>query len=229
MNKRIVSLIAVIFLMMSVAYAGHNTNVKVSVDSETPKHVNSHSSPGSNSQSPGTGEEVQTRNIGKEREVRVMYQREEGNETGNKTMKRIQNQTKKEIRKEIKIGNKSIKVKGNLTININNQTRKIRVRMSNGKNAEIKVMPEKASERALERLRLKVCNESNNCSIELKEVGEGNQTKAAYEVRVRRKAKFLGIFKTRMEVSVDVDAETGEVIKIKKPWWAFLVTEPEEE
>ena len=26
-----------------------------------------------------------------------------------------------------------------------------------------------------------------------------------------------------------VDAESGDVIKVKKPWWAFIATEPAEE
>ena len=97
-----------------------------------------------------------------------------------------------------------------------------------GKNAEVKVMPNTASERALERLRLNVCSEENNCTIELKEVGQGNQTKAAYEVQVQRHFKLLGMFQTKAQVKAQIDAENGEVIQVKKPWWAFLATEPEE-
>jgi hypothetical protein len=93
---------------------------------------------------------------------------------------------------------------------------------------EVKIMPDTASERALERLRLNVCSEENNCSIELKEVGNGNQTKAAYEVKVEKQARVLGLFKTKMQVQAQVDAENGEVIQTKKPWWAFLASESEE-
>jgi len=32
-----------------------------------------------------------------------------------------------------------------------------------------------------------------------------------------------------MDVSAQIDAETGEIIRVKKPWWAFLASEPEEE
>ncbi|MBW2963861.1 hypothetical protein KY363_00225 [Candidatus Woesearchaeota archaeon] len=108
------------------------------------------------------------------------------------------------------------------------QQTKLKVKLSNGKNAEIKVMPDTASERALERLRLKVCSSDNNCTIELKEVGSGQEVKAAYEVRAEKEAKVLGMFKTRMKVQAQVDAETGEVISSKKPWWAFMATEPEQ-
>ena len=101
--------------------------------------------------------------------------------------------------------------------------------LSNGNNAEIKVMPDVASETALNRLKLKTCSEENECSIELKETGQGNQIKAAYEIKVQRESRFLGLFKTRMQVQGQVDAETGEIIQLKKPWWAFLATEPQEE
>ncbi len=98
-----------------------------------------------------------------------------------------------------------------------------------GKNAQsrfkVKVMPDVASEMALERLRLKNCNKSNNCSIELKAVGEGNQTRGRYEVRAKKKARIFGLFETNMNVEAEVDAETGEVVRSNKPWWAFLAIE----
>ncbi len=105
---------------------------------------------------------------------------------------------------------------------------KLQVKLSNGRNAEVKVMPSTASATALERLRLHVCSAENNCTIELKEVGTGNQTRAAYEVQVEKQSRFLGIFKTKMKVKAQVDAENGEVIQTKKPWWAFLASEAEE-
>jgi len=105
---------------------------------------------------------------------------------------------------------------------------KLKVQLSNGKNSEIKIMPDTASETALARLKLKVCSEENGCTIELKEVGQGNETKAAYEVQVQRHFKLLGMFKTKAQVKAQVDAENGEVIQVNKPWWAFLASESEE-
>ena len=105
---------------------------------------------------------------------------------------------------------------------------KLQVKLSNGKNAEVKVMPDTASEKAMEQLRIRVCSEENNCQIELKEVGQGEQVKAAYEVQVQKQAKVLGLFKAKMQVQAQVDAENGEVIQLKKPWWAFLASEPEQ-
>jgi hypothetical protein len=101
----------------------------------------------------------------------------------------------------------------------------LHVALSNGKNSEVKVMPNTASERAIERLQIKSCTAEENCSIELKEVGTGEEIKAAYEVKAKKEAKFLGLFSTELDVEAQVDAETGEVIKAKKSWWAFLATE----
>ena len=107
---------------------------------------------------------------------------------------------------------------------VQNRTR-LTTKLSNGMGAEIKVMPDTASERAIERLRLKVCSSENNCTIQLKEVGQGNQTRAAYEVQADKESRVLGLFRKKMHVQAQVDAETGEVIQAKKPWWAFVASE----
>jgi hypothetical protein len=107
---------------------------------------------------------------------------------------------------------------------VQNRT-KLKTQLSNGKNAEVKIMPNTASGRAIERLQLKVCNTENECSLELKEVGNGEQTKLAYEVQAKKEARVLALFKTKMQVQAQINAETGEVIMSKKPWWAFLASE----
>ena len=104
-------------------------------------------------------------------------------------------------------------------------TSKLIATLSNGRNAEVKVMPTQAAETALTRLRLKLCEE---CSIELKEVGKGNQSRLAYEIKTTKNAKLFGLFQVRMGVEAQVDAENGEIIQVKKRWWAFLATEPAE-
>ncbi|MBW2966421.1 hypothetical protein KY342_04935 [Candidatus Woesearchaeota archaeon] len=105
-----------------------------------------------------------------------------------------------------------------------NRTR-LYANLRSGRDAEIKVMPDTASETALQRLRLRNCDE--NCTIELREVGAGNRTMAAYEVRAQRNSRVFGLFRARMNVQAQVDAETGEMIQVRKPWWAFLATEAE--
>jgi predicted PilT family ATPase len=141
---------------------------------------------------------------------------------GNGTMVRIMAQENNKLR--IRTGEQEAET----DLEIYEDGTTFKTNLSNGKYANIKIMPDVASEKALERLRVRACNESLGCQIELKEVGSGNKTKAAYEVRAEKRAKVLGLFKTKMQVQAQINAENGEVISTKKPWWAFLATESEE-
>ena len=93
--------------------------------------------------------------------------------------------------------------------------------LSNGRKAEIKIMPDTASETAIAKLG------DLGFTIELKEVGNNTKTtdddKVVYELTGNKQGKFLGIFKIMARVSAQVDAETGDV-KVIKPWWAFLAS-----
>jgi hypothetical protein len=132
-----------------------------------------------------------------------------------------------ENRLQLSINNVSVETDLEL---FQSEQQKIKTKLSNGINSEIKIMPNTASETALNRLRIKVCNESNNCTIQLKEVGqENNQSRVAYEIKAEKQAKVLALFQAKMQVEAQVDAETGEVIKERRPWWAFLATESEEQ
>lgn len=170
----------------------------------------------------------QTQNQGENTQLQIQNQIrvQSGNyEVSEGKQMQIQTSTGNELK--LKVGN--VEVRSNMQIgsehNLTQNKTMLKAKLSNGKTAEIKVMPDTASERAIERLQLKVCNSDNNCSIELKEVGNNNQTKLAYEVNAQKQARVLGLFKTQMQVQAQVDAETGEVIKSKKPWWAFLASE----
>jgi len=150
----------------------------------------------------------------------------------NVSVDELRAQIENEIELKMKEGNGYImrtrdrEIESDLTLTqerIQNQSR-IHAELSNGRNAEIKIMPETASETAIARLRLKVCNESNNCTIQLKQVGEGNQTRLSYELKAEKEVKILGLFKARMHVESQVDAENGEIIREKKEWWSFLAS-----
>ena len=104
-----------------------------------------------------------------------------------------------------------------------NQT-KLKAKLSNGERKELKIMPDEAETKIREKLRVKECTSENNCSLELKE--ENQQLR--YEMQIQRHSKILGIFSKKMRVRAEVDAETGELLQVDKPWWAFLATEPEE-
>jgi hypothetical protein len=131
--------------------------------------------------------------------------------------------------RELRSNNYSVKTHLNLSFQNTGEEQKVRVmaRLENGQEREIKIMPDTAAERALERLRIRVCSLDNNCTIQLKDVGNGTEERIQYELQIERHARILGIFQSKMQVKANVDAETGE-LRINKPWWAFLAAEPEE-
>ncbi len=102
----------------------------------------------------------------------------------------------------------------------------LRAYLSNGRWALIKHMPDAASEKAVEAMKAKC--EERNCTVELKEVSIGGKTKLAYEVSTDKESRVLLLFRGRMPIAAQVDAETGEVIAVKRPWWAFLASEKDE-
>ena len=149
---------------------------------------------------PGTGlidpelkEEGQGTGQGLDEEIQNRQMIMDGNYMGEGGQQiKIQKQTNNRIRLEV--GGVGVDCDLNMTQEqVQNKT-KLNVKLNNGRNAEIKVMPNTASETALNRLRLKVCSEENNCSIELKEVGQGEETKLAYEMKTQKQSKVFGLF-----------------------------------
>ncbi len=175
------------------------------------------------------GVQQQTQNQGEDTQIEVQQQTQV--KSGVLTVqggKQVQVQVQSNEQTKLRSGSIEARTSMQMTQQQTENGTKLQVKLSNGMNAEIKVMPDVASERALERLRLKTCSAENNCTIELKEVKQGDQVKAAYEVQVKKQARFLGLFKIRMQVQAQVDAENGEVIRTRKPWWAFLASDSEE-
>lgn len=127
----------------------------------------------------------------------------------------------------LRIGNYSVNCSEDCNLSQIREENKIQLQatLSNGRNAQIKIMPETASQTAIERLRLKSCTQEENCTIELKEVGKGNETKMAYEIKTKKESRFLGLFKSQATLETQIDVETGEVLKTKKPWWASIKEE----
>ena len=82
-------------------------------------------------------------------------------------------------------------------------------------NKEIKIMPDTASEIAISTLQLK-----KEIEIELKDTG-----KPIYEIIGNKEVKIFGLFKKEMSIKIEINAETGNIEKIKKPWWSFLAKE----
>ena len=157
-----------------------------------------------------------------------------GNEVVTQTMNqgetsKLQVQTSSEFGSTIRTQNGTAEAQTNMKMTqqqVGNQTRTY-AELSNGMKAEIKVMPDTASERALEVLGAK-CEEMG-CEIELKEVGKGEETKAAYEVKAQKQVKVLGFIKTQMRTQAQIDAGTGEIVRTRNAWWGFLAKKNIEE
>ena len=126
-----------------------------------------------------------------------------------------------------KLNSGNVKVETELPVEVEGNT--IHVTQSNGIKSEIKIMPSVASEIALNRLRLKVCSEENNCTITLKEVGEGTNSSVVYEAESDKSVKILGLFKATAKLKAIIDSENGEIKDFEKPWWYSLASNVQEE
>ncbi len=96
------------------------------------------------------------------------------------------------------------------------------VNLSTGEVVEIRINAEQAKNTV--EARIGTCD---NCSVQLVEINVKGETKASYEVTANRPVRFLGIFKMNSKIVTNVDAETGTVISVNKPWWAFLSVDSE--
>ncbi len=135
---------------------------------------------------------------------------EDNNNVDDNIIPKTNDETKNEVKTEVKS-----EVKSNNNDNLD------------GDLLGIKIMPEKASQIALEKLGVKICSTNNNCTIELKTVGSAGNEIKQYEMQLEKDSKLFGLFPMKMHVSAIVDAQTGDV-KVNKPWWAFLASENNE-
>jgi len=75
---------------------------------------------------------------------------------------------------------------------------------------KIKILPKKALSKIPETIQVG--------EIELKEESQ----KPIYSIRGTKQARVLFIFPVTLNIEVRIDAGTGDVISVKKPWWSFL-------
>ena len=119
-----------------------------------------------------------------------------------------------------KSGNIIVQVKGiNATTQVtlyhhNNKTYGI---FENNETKEI-ILPDRVKEKIQERLKTKI--ENPNITLN----GDGY-----YQVQTKKKARLFFLFPVREKVQLQLDAENGEVVKIRNPWWGFLARDISEE
>ncbi len=88
----------------------------------------------------------------------------------------------------------------------------------NNKTRIINFLPDQVKEKIRERIKRKLENQT----IELDENG-------IYQVQGRKRARLFFIFLVRERVRAEVNSETGEIIRIRNPWWGFLAKDEVEE
>jgi len=104
----------------------------------------------------------------------------------------------------------------------NEEESDIMIKTTDGQRHAIKVLPERVRKVVRERLRIRETSLSN---LTIEEIMENGVPRVVYKLASEHPGKFLGIFKTAMKAETRIDPETGEILNINKPWWAFLVNE----
>ena len=68
----------------------------------------------------------------------------------------------------------------------------------------------------------------NISNFTLEEIKHKNIPRVVYQIETNKHGKFLGVFKLAMRIDSQIDPETGEVLNVNAPWWAFLVAQQDE-
>lgn len=83
---------------------------------------------------------------------------------------------------------------------------------------EIKVLPDEVKEKIKQRTKAKLEEQI----IELDKEG-------IYQVQSKKQARLFGLIPVRERVRVELNSETGEIIRIRNSWWGFLARDVKEE
>ena len=97
--------------------------------------------------------------------------------------------------------------------------------LENGEYLDAQITREQAQDqirfRIRERFRIQNCSCEN---IQIVELGDQYQRRVAYQVNEEIEGKIFGLFKKKVQVQVNMDIETGEIISMKKPWYMWMVS-----
>jgi len=120
-----------------------------------------------------------------------------------------------------KSGNVIVQVKGiNASTNVTlyKEDGKIYGNFTGNRTKEI-ILPDKVMDKLRERhsKRLQLYNESINLTEE-----------GYYLVQTKKKARLFWLVPVKEHMNAEIDAETGEIIKIRNPWWGFLARDTRE-
>ena len=82
---------------------------------------------------------------------------------------------------------------------------------------QIRVMPDMVRDKIRERIERELEDEE----IELDEDG-------LYQYTARKRVKVLGLFRARTTIRAEINAETGELVRVRNSWWAFFASDDSE-
>lgn len=120
-----------------------------------------------------------------------------------------------------KSGNTIVQVKG---VNMSTQVTlyksdgKVYGVFKNNETKIVKVLPDGVKEKIRQRIRAKL----ENHNITLDENG-------TYQVQAQKKARLFFLIPVREKVRAQINSETGDIIKIRNPWWGFLARDVKED
>lgn len=78
---------------------------------------------------------------------------------------------------------------------------------------KVNITEEEATEKAVTKNKIQITN-----SVELEE----QDGKAVYVVEGTKRKRILFLFPVNVNIETTIDAQSGEVLKTKNPWWSFL-------
>ncbi len=161
----------------------------------------------------------QIRNILKERNrIRVETNEEECPEgctcTGSVTKCQLEKGGREMTITAGKSGNTIFQVKNanaSTKVELYKSDRKVYGTFKGNNTKEIRALPDSVKERIRERVQTRLQNEE----IKLEE--DGN-----YQYQARKRMRLLGFIPVKAKIRAQVDAETGEIERFKRPWWSFM-------
>ena len=119
-----------------------------------------------------------------------------------------------------KSGNTIVQIKGinmSTKVELYKDENKVYGVFKNNKTKEIKVLPDQVREKIKQKIKAKLQDEE----IELNEAG-------VYKIQARKKAKLFFIFPVKEQVEMQMNSETGEMIRKRNSWWGFLARDIKE-
>ena len=120
-----------------------------------------------------------------------------------------------------KSGNIIVQIKGeNMSTNVTlyKSNEKIYGVFKNNETKEVKMMPDQV----VEKVKKKLQQGGEEYNITLDEDG-------MYQVQTKKKAKLFYLFPVREKTQLELSSESGEIIRIRNPWWGFLAKDTKEQ